>query len=224
MKKILGLALILFASVAALAQERVIEKEEFDKVFGNGKSKMDSKPHRTTIIWEFRTEGRPELDNQSKLIDEYLPKVGRRSISEANPKTGTPQIETIFMGDKKYRREGNGEWKLGISDPPYTYQNPIKYLSNEEEYKFLGSEKSDNQNTTVYSWTIRRKYIDEKTNAEVLSIITTKCWLKENGEFLKTENLQERRTSEKVFSVKRTDIYEIDPNIKIEAPILTSIK
>lgn len=225
MKKFLGLVLILFASIATLAQERVIEKEEFYNVYTRALSMRGGKSSRTTIIWEFQSEGSRAFNFPSKLISEYVPNVGSRNIYEANPKTGSLGIERISIGKKVYERKGNGEWKeAALVDAPYTPKGSIKILNKEDEYKFLGSERLDNQNMTVYSWTVRQKYTWEKTNEEVLSNITTKYWFKENGELLKTEQLQESRTNGKVTSMKRTDIYEIDPNIKIEAPKLAPNK
>jgi hypothetical protein len=52
MKRILSLAFVLIASVSVLAQEKIIDKSEFDKVYNSSTVKAEGKPDQTSITNE----------------------------------------------------------------------------------------------------------------------------------------------------------------------------
>ncbi len=219
MKKILGLTFILLAVVNIFAQEKTIEKSEFDKVFQASFGKRSGKSYRKTTTMEHTFQGGTStVGYLSKSTSEFQSRIGYHSVYEAKLSSGNKKIERIVIGDKLYTREGDGEWKAGSIEPPPAPEGTIKTLSKETEYKFWGNEILNNQNTTVYLVVEKSKTLNEKNNIESIVNATTKYWFAEDGALLKTEKVRTFQSGEAVSTNKEITIYELDPNIKIEAP------
>lgn len=224
MKKFLGLALIFFAAISVLAQERVIEKPEFDAVYRASFGKRANKPYREITTSEHYVNGSLADGFTSKSTAEFLPRVGYHSTYESNIQSQIGKKERIVVVNKFYIREGDGEWKEGSIETPPTPEPATKSVSSDIEYKFLGSERLNNQDTTIYSVAESRKSVNPKNNLETLSDITTRYWFSDTGELLKKEFSMKMQNGAFVSNIKSVTTYEIDPNIKIEAPELAAAK
>lgn len=228
MKCILSIGLVLFGFIGVFAQEKTIGQAEFDAVYQNSPEKWKGKPHRMIITTQSRTEGRPQTDYSSKSIIENASTTTSRVIYENSFQSKNSNSETIRIGDKIYTREGNGAWKEGTSEVKAQPGNKITNTDNQAdgqiEYKYLGTEKLDNQTANVYVKIARKKGINSANNKETVSTTTTKYWFGEDGMILKSDMKMDSQTGEKIFHTRLTQVWELDPNIKIEAPNLKEVK
>jgi hypothetical protein len=231
MKRFFCLAFILFAAVGAFAQEeKPIEKSEFDTISSNSYRKFAGQSYRQTEVFQDTLTSRtPTFTNQNKLssksIMEVAARQGIRSISEFDSPTLKKRTETIRINGKIYTRTDDGEWTEEKPIVRPKTESKLKTVEEQIEYKSLGTEKLDDQNASVYAKIQKQKLINESTKSEMFVTITTKYWFGEDGGRLKEEMQAERRvTSEKsraetVSSSLRVTVWELDPSIKIEAPI-----
>lgn len=225
MKKILFMTLLLFGCVGVFAQERTIEQSEFDTVYRNS-FRWGRTPYRMTITSQSRTEGRSQTDYSSKTTMEFAFPVGSRITMESHFGGKDHKNETIRIGNKTYTRKNDEAWteKLAESTPP-----PKPALAGSEnddqiEYKYFGSEQLNDQTATVYGKIVNRKTIHPSNNKEIVSVVTTKFWFGNGGIILKSDMEQKSRIGETLYITRLTQIWESDPNIKIEAPELSQIK
>lgn len=230
MKKIFCLAFILFGTISIFAQEKTIEKSEFDAVSINSFRKFAGQSYRQTEnfqdILTSSIENKIQNKLSSKLIMEFAAATrGIRSISEFDSSTMKKKTETIRIGGKIYTRINDGEWTEGKRQEKSKTERKLKMVEEQIEYKSLGTQKLDNQNTTVYAKIQRQKLINESNQSEMFVTITTKYWFGEDGGKLKEETQAERRIKlekipiETVSSSLRVTVWELDPSIKIEAPV-----
>lgn len=231
MKKFFCLAFILFAGVAVFAQEeKSIEKSEFDTVSINSYKKFARQSYRQTEVFEdiLSVTGRDTRQNKlsSKTIMEFSPDVrGSRLIYESESSNMKKKTETIRIGDKIYTRIDDGEWTLGKREIRPKTESTLKMVEERIEYKSLGTEEWNAQNASVYAKIQKQKLVDESSKSEMFVTIATKYWFGKDGGKLKEETQIERRIKsekslvETVASSVRVTVWELDPGIKIEAPI-----
>lgn len=226
MKKLFCLAFILFGTIGIFAQEKPIEKSEFDTVSINSMRKFAGQSYRQTEVFQDILTSSKQNKLSSKLIMEFASATrGSRSISEFDSSTIKNRTETIRIGDKIYTRINDGEWTEGKREVRPKTESKLKKVEEQIEYKSLGTEKSGNQNASVYAKIQKQKLVNESNKSEVFVTTTTKYWFGEDGGRLKEEAQTERRIksekspSEAVSSSFKVTVWELDPSIKIEAPV-----
>jgi hypothetical protein len=244
MKKIVCLTFVLFTSIGVFAQDKTIQKAEFDKMLSTSLRLLSRKAHRiietynTQSFWLQKSRSNnspPVVMLSSKNITEILPSVGRHSIYESNSRLGKTKREFFSVGEKQYTREGEGAWLGRIIKGAAKSQfqshalNPLDSSEKYKEYKFLGNEKLDNQNTKVYLVIRKTQPATPKTNRPANSKIypavkdgTCKYWFGKDGILLKSECKTEfysvPRESSPLVITHSIKLYELDPKIKITAP------
>lgn len=240
MKSILCVALVLFGFIGVFAQERTISKAEFMAVLRNPNSQAlfawKGKSFRNIRTIEVKIEGPKPLDQFLKSTHEFVPNYATESnrlyvsrfITENRIGTETTRSESIQIGDKNYKRKGNEAWTLEtveVKPKPATTETTVSpsSVSTEVEriveYKYLGSEKINNQTANMYAEIMRTKHISPATNEETRNIGTTKYWFNEDGVILKEDVIWDSQSKAQRFYNHRTSDWELDPNIKIEAPV-----
>jgi hypothetical protein len=135
--------------------------------------------------------------------------------------------EVITIGKIMYVKKG-GEWQnMGtqMSDMVDKMKGRVQQMSTDEkadatkalnlgDYKSLGDEVLDGVPTGVYE--MHSKFDTKQPGLPTIEMVT-KYWVaKSDGLFRKEES----NGSEAGMKIKTTKIYEYDPSIKIEAPIL----
>lgn len=235
MKNILCAALILFGAVGVLAQERTISKEEFDAALKNPNRiaafVWKGKTWRMTITSETKAEGKKPVDSSTKSISEFAPWQTSRTISEIRTGSKITKSEKIRIGDKIYKRNENEAWTVD----PFEEKPPSQRagtaataapadgkIERQYEYKYLGNEMLNDQTTNVYVEILKTKTLDPSTNLERVFTHTNKYWFNEDGTQLKEERVMEGRIESGTFYNRLTMLYELDQNIKIEAPVIDS--
>jgi hypothetical protein len=232
MKKILCLAVfVLFAAISIFAQEKTIQPAEFESVNNKAALLLSGKARRMTRTVQSIVEVIPESNasNKSnktlqpstisiKSTTEILPSVGFYSVYELNSSSINTKKEIIRIGGKTYTREENGEWIATVPQVTSKSDRATKRIDTQIEYKSIGSERLNNQTTNIYAKTERSRFINSTDNQESISSTTTKYWYGEDGRLLKRERKREIRNGKMISKFNSTIVFELDPNIKIEAP------
>jgi hypothetical protein len=225
MKTILCLAMILFAHIGVSAQEKSITQPEFDAVYKTSFEKWKGKTYRMAFTAQSTVEGKPEAGHLSKSINEFASSTVSRSVMESTLNSKTSRIEAIRIDDKTYRRTGDGKWQEGVYQPysPKPENKPDGATNQEDgqiEYKYLGTEKLNNQTANVYSVIKKFKGVNSSTKKEYISTTATKYWFAEDGSILRLNMEMKSRDGIANLSFTHTSTWELDPNIKIQAPNL----
>lgn len=217
MKTVLVAGLILCSFITAFSQERVLKKSEFDEITKNLTEILKSRPFRVTIASETHVNGKPQENRLSKTIVEVT-KNNRRLVNELTSNAKTSKKEYVQIGEKAYLREDNGEWKeTNIFDR--NQNGNLKTVSEEIEYKWLGTETFNTQSVNVYLKTLKAKKTDSANNdREILSVESVKYWIGADGKLLKRELNRENRVADLVFNFHTVSLFEYDQNIQISPP------
>lgn len=236
MKRIFCVVLILFGAVGVFAQERTISKTEFDAALKSPNTMAPfvwkGRTWRMIITTETKAQGKVSVDSSTKSTTELIPYGISRTISENRQGSKITKSERIIIKDKIYKRNENGPWTVepfeekpqsrtaNNTPPPPPAPAPDSKFESQTEYKYLGTEKLNNQTTNVYVMITKNKSTDPSTNLERKATHTHKYWLNEDGTTLKNERISDGRSAADSFYNYFLIIYELDPNIKIEAPVI----
>ncbi len=226
---VLFVALMITCSVSGYGQGEVITKAEFDGINNNSthpNMRWNGRHFRAVITTETSATIGPQFDHKSKFVTEYGPNGATRSLHESQ--TGSSEArrsETIRIGDAVYSRTGNGVWSRKDSKiqekATEVEQRPSSHeLDVDAEYRFLGTEEFRGKTAKVYQRVETRNRVDTKSGEVVVSTSTTKYWFDAEGTMLKSVF---RSDSKRKDLVSRTGVvmeYELDPAIKITAPVL----
>src|SRR5687768_9982383 len=114
MKTLFYLMLVFCSAVLVSAQERVMDKAEFDAMVNGGydhKTKWKGEKYRMTVITSTTVPGRPQTDFSSKTITEFGSSMETRS-TYANVYGGrpAPARESVRIGNWLYTRSGTDAW------------------------------------------------------------------------------------------------------------------
>jgi hypothetical protein len=222
MKKILYISMLMFSSIGIFAQEKNTVQAKFEAIYKNSFNYWSGKPYRRTITTFSGTEGQPEKDYNSKSILESASATRSRLIYENSFQTKIRRSETIRIEDKVYSRNDDEPWKKGVFQPKSQNENKAKDSTKDNkgqiEYKFLGTEKLENQTANVFATITRYYALNPVNNEEKKSEIETKYWFAEDGSILKKESIHTNKVGEKTYFSRITETWESDSNIKIEIP------
>ena len=218
--------LVLCCAVLVQAQERVMEKAEFDTIVNGGfdhKSKWKGEKYRMTVATSSTVTGRPQTDFSSKTITEFGPSLETRTINTSTfGGKPNPQREILRIGEWVYTRSANDAWTRKEYVPSSTAANekehiPHKVLSSEAEHRFLGHSTLRNRPVQMYVKTERRTTLNEKNGETTESESKSSYWVDSKGTVLKHEYKSDNRgkiTSQTYVLME----YELDPSIEFTAP------
>ena len=226
MKKILCLTIVLLSAISLFAQETGIEKAEFDAALKNRFRKFAGQSYRlTTLREDLPTETNKNITS-SKSVSEFARFGGNRLLYEFDSRSLKTRMETITINGKTYIRQNDGEWTeksvSGENEKPSAPERKFVTVEEQTQYKSLGAQILDKLNTFVYAKIEKKKLVNEADKKELFSTIVTKYWLDADGGIVKEETLTENqfKPSDSLFRSRRTAVWEFDPNIKIEAPVI----
>jgi hypothetical protein len=214
--------LIICSILSAFAQEKVITEQELTALKETAYEKLKDKTYRVTMT----SEGYGKVNDLSSKysiseVNEYVSS-DRHHIREMKNQQGTTHEESISIGQKKYVKENNKNWRLlppsesgnknfGTVGGPLNHEKTVVC-------KYLGEKNIKNQKADLYEIKTTRKY--NNPNLRLTTEDVERLWFNKDGMFLMRES-KSRLNDEKVFT-KTIWEYEYDPNIKIEAPIIKS--
>lgn len=217
MKTILYLLLLLVGFTAVSAQERAIQKAEFEAVMKNAVAIIDARPHRVTVARDIKVNGKPQESSSEKIFVEVAAKDKRRAVREIKSAKQNLKREIIRVGDKEYSRENDGQWQqAGIKNN--VESGNLKVNSEESVYKSLGKDTFNNESVNVYQRISNRVMTDNSNNEEVDLTENVKYWIDEKGALLKREFTRESRRPGKIFNTTTTITFNYDQNIQVVAP------
>ncbi len=230
MKKVFCLTIILLSAVSFLAQERTIEKSTFDAALKSRFRKYAGQSYRLTTSAENILPSPNGGKVTWRSVSEFAVPRANRLVYEFDSPAVKSKTETVIIDGKIYSRKDGGEWT--VKDFPVKNDEPtapkVKFVVLEEqtEYKWLGTQILDKISTNVYAKIEKKKQLNEENKSEIYSSSVTKYWLDQDGGIVKEETLTENqhklvnRPLSGIYRSLRTSVWEFDPNIKIEAPIL----
>jgi hypothetical protein len=223
MKILFSLVFVLCCAVIIPAQERLIDKAEFDTMVAQGNThKLKWEKYRMTVTTSSKTIGRPQTDYSSRMVIEYGPATDTRtsttSVFGANPAKGW---QSMRIGNWVYTRSGDGPW----SRKEYALQAPAKesaessykVLTSQAEYKYLGQGTVMDTPVQGFVKTQRETKINQTTGENAESDSKMTYWVDAKGMILKSEYTSEHRgkfTSQTSVTME----WQLDPSITFTAP------
>lgn len=229
MKPLISLAMVICCVILVSAQERVIDKLEFDSVARepeNHPVKLSGKAYRMTIETGSQVVGRQQTEFSSKSITEFGPEKESRTVSSST-----------FGGKPSSRREtiviGKWEYSRTVDDGPWTRKeretgakkitsvsntDPYEIVSSTMGYKFLGSEVLEGQKTSIYLKTEKEKRLNKADGKTSELKSTRKFWIGPDGFQLRYEYRAESRSDAMTHYTTINMKWELDPKIVIREP------
>lgn len=226
MKTLTWFVLVCCCAVMVPAQERVMDKAEFEAMVNGGydhKTKWKGEKYRLTVVTSSTVTGRPQTDFSSKMITEFGPLMETRTINTSTfGGKPSPGREMLRIGEWVYTRSGNDAWTRKEYVPSTTAEKEKeqiarKILSSEAEYRFLGQSTLGNRPVQVYLKTERRTTLNEKNGETTESESTSKYWVDAKGTVLKNEYKSDNRSKHTSQTYVLME-YELDPSITITVP------
>jgi uncharacterized membrane protein YheB (UPF0754 family) len=226
MKYLLLTACILLSLFSVSAQEKIIDKAEFDKVMSGNYRALRNAPNRT--IEESVTENSFGSPMKTRTVTERVGTTSR-NLYESDSATSSMKTETIFINGKRFVRKQDNPWieeKFENKVP----QNSFDTISDETTYKSLGEQNLNDKKVKVYQTVQIRKTVSKEKGNEFLNKNTITYYFDESGLMFKSEAVWESVfkpknepgsafvQKETKSTRKQTQTVEIDQNIKIEEP------
>lgn len=218
MKIFFSIIIVLTSLMFTFAQEKNIDKVEFDQIRKTSMDILRAKPHRVTTISETKVNGKTQQETRTSKTVIEVDTDKRRVVNEQVSDQKSTKNEYIQVGNKAYQREDDGDWKeTKVYDR--NQAGNIKTIEEESEYKSLGTENLNGQTANIYLRTSRSKKVDEgNNNKEIVSQETVKYWVDTNGTLLKREINRQNQVGEITFNFNIVSVFEYDQIIQIDAP------
>ena len=225
MKKSLCLVLVSCCVAIVSAQERVLEKAEFEALVAEGgihPFRWKDEKYRMTVTSSSKLIGRRQTDWASKMVVEFGPGKETRTVSTSSyGGSAYPTKETLTLGNWIYSRTGNDPWtrkeKAPVGAATKGEESTLKVLSSQVEYRFAGQSSLRNSLAHVYVKTERQTKYNEKNGETFETDTRTTFWIDAAGMIIKQEFKAETRGK---FTSQTSVIFEwmLDPSITFTAP------
>jgi len=233
MKISASLVFILCCVAIVAAQERIIDKTEFDALVASGNNhyfRWKDEKYRMSLFTSSKINGRPQTDWSSKMIHEHgAPNEIRLVSSSTFGGKPTSSQESIFFGKWNYSRVENGGWSRKEREAPSrgreeTPESTNQLVKTDAEYKYLGKEILAGRPVDVYQKTERRTGVNSNNGENVDSDIKATYWFGGDGVMLKKEFRSENRSATLTMQTLMIIEWAIDPSIVVTEPVITPAK
>ena len=224
--KILSCVVLTLCALATVpAQERVMDKTEFETLVSEGQKhpvKWKGEKYRMIVTTSSKAVGRPQTDWASKIIVEYGPAAEHRSVSSSTfGDKANPTQETLRVGNWVYRRSGNEPWtrkEYAESKAPERPESPVEILETDAQYKYLGPGSLVDKPVHIYVKAERQKKVDKKSGNTIETDSKVTYWVDSSGMVLKLEFTAESRATNVTSQTRVMTLWELDPSISFVAP------
>lgn len=232
---------LLFAT-GVWAQEKTIDKAEFDSVYMINLRTFNflmGNPSRHTATFDV---GGPDSKYKLHQIRERMPDGSTRGIFNEHVEGKAPRItrEVITIGSNIFGRDigGKGGWtvrhipvlekkfvKPHKPDPEpqavrhHELSTVFDVTSQEGQYRSLVSAVHKGQQVRIFSKTETVKGIERATGAKMETTANVKYWFSLGGVMLRSESESNGRVGDKEYYLRTTSEWEFDPSITITAPV-----
>ena len=205
---------------AALAQVQEVSYSDISKMERTTLGLLRSIPYRMTRTAETFPERGKEASWKGVLIVETNPPDRSRQISVTTTQGKSERWEIVSISGRHYQRFNDGPWQV-LPPPP-----PPKDTEPKNAPASVGSRpKIEAQAQLVETLTEKGRLVSvydtkstttrEVDGKEVVQIVTSKYWFRDDGMLLKKVSEIETLRDPKI--VKNTTVYEYE-DIKVEAP------
>jgi hypothetical protein len=205
---------LLCAAVTVIAQERVIEKNEFDSVYQKSSLLLKTRAYRSTMVRKTGGDSSPVGETS---VYEFVPPDRYHSISTWTDDNGAvKKNESIRIGTKSWFRANDEPWRVsGIgSGNGSGAGSGMREIERVIGYKMTPGVKLETGTANLYQFTQTLRFEDRGGFFEATT--SRDNWFNKEGLLLKSEysliNTRLRMT------YKTSTIYEYDPRITIEPP------
>lgn len=199
------------AATTTAATAAVDIAKEFNAINRKAEQLLQGKSYRITrMTGEYAGNNATKAEEKRVSVYEVVPpdRIRYSSVYESG---GTiRKREWITIGETKYVRENGGEWKINKETSKYGTA-----VGSWKNVKFIEKTFFNGQTVTVYE-----AVSDEYASNNSGWTVKTRYWFSDAGFLLKTESEETDRQTGVI--TKRDAVYEYDPNIKIEAPLIKS--
>jgi len=231
----ISVCLVLLSCCVAIvtAQDKVIDKTEFDAVVAAGNNhylRWKDEKYRMTVSTSSKMTGRHQTDWSSKIIMDIGSPTEKRTVSTSSfGDKPNPTQEAIMIGKRKYARSGNGPWTQKADGPPPVQaeapsESTTQLLETVAEYRYLGKENLAGRATDIYQKTEHQTKVNKKNGENIESDTKGTYWFGEDGALLKNEYRSESRSATQTTQTQVIIEWAIDPSIVITEPLVAPTK
>ena len=206
MKSVLIASIVLLGVHGTYAQSPSTTTEEAKRHAGKILSEMT---HRVKMTVEMRETA----DLNWELYSSQTREVAGRNRWRIIQHTGL-KLELIGIEGQKYKKMPNGNWQVGSVGDDYTGATTRTISKPVVDSTFVADNKAE---TKVIETSSQSSFQVIRTGETVHLNIKTKEWFDEAGRLTRVET--EHFNFERKKFQRVTEVYEYDPNIRIEAPI-----
>jgi hypothetical protein len=215
--KIGTILLFCFTALPLLAQERIIEKKEFDDTYSNAYKKLEKRIFRSTYNSEWVRGKERRLTNRYSSVRESVPPDREHTTSISSDGETTHKFESIRIGDKFWERVNDGVWKFGSSAGSGTGSGSglsAREIERKIEYKKISNIDADGIGVDHYQF---RQRIRWETSSGVYDDVTsTDYWIRKDGLPVRYEHENDDAVQDTFYKTSTT--WEYPERIRIEAP------
>jgi hypothetical protein len=215
MRALIQIILIsLSACIVTLAQGQKLDEATYNERIKKATEFRVTTPYRETQVSDASKANDGNWRPMLNVVTDVM-SPGRRHvwITKTGLGENTPSTEFIFVDGKTYAKRLNIGWKL----EPSSLGSELLVQRAEPlgfEYRDLGKEIFDDRDVRVLWKTARFRLT---INGEISdNVQTIKSWIDSTGRLIKEERLS---VNSKIGATRMTFVYEIDPSIRVEAPI-----
>jgi len=207
------LLVLLGAALPVLAQDRIIDKKEYDSIYQKSLRFLETRAYRSTRVSEEYDRGSsPDIQT---YVYEFVPPDRHHYVFSWTDSAGLRKIESITIGDQRWQRTDDGLWKVDAigSGTGSGSGEGGRLIEQLIEYKVTSGVKMGNETADLYQFTKTSKFASG--NGAYQTGSTERRWFNRKGLLLKSENISTREGSSTDGAAAT---YEYGPKIKIEAP------
>ena len=209
----------LFVS-SSFSQKQDITEAKFNELIEQAKVKLTQVSYR-----EKESTTGYDVGTSAEYIREHLPPDRSRALSVQKTATGTTRTEVIWIGNVKYLKLNEEDWKKEEPKPSTGTSGSGSGSGSgtapskpdiKQRYEYLGTEKLNGIVTEHYQMT--RTITFNLSNGPYVRKNSRSCWYNKDGMLIKM--LFEDRMGNRTYRVVTE--YAYDVNLKIEAPEIKS--
>lgn len=175
----------------------------------NARKTLSETPHRVKMTVEMRETA----DSKWELYSSQTKEVAGRDRWHLTQHTGL-KLELIAIGDRTYQKMPDGSWQLRSNEGGYTGPT-VRSVSKPVVESNVVAEKTDGGKVVETRSESKLQVI--RTGEVVNMDHTTREGFDQEGRLISVET--EHFNFERKKFQRVTELYEYDPNIRIEAPI-----
>ena len=166
-------------------------------------------PHRVTMTVEMRDTPESQWEAYSSQVKEVAGKDRWHLVQHTGLK-----LELIGIGDRTYQKVHDGTWRLRDSANSYTGPTVTQVSMPTVSSKVIEQKDASKVVETRSQTTLQVNRTGEVVDMDR----KTKEWFDESGRLVRVET--EHFNFERKKFQRVTEVYEYDPTIRIEAPII----